>query len=391
MNSWSGICDNDSMNNDNSTTHFDVIVIGGGIAGAGVAANLAKRSRVVLLEREQQPGYHSTGRSAALFSEIYGNFHIRALSRASREFFLQPPQGFAQTGLLHSRGTLFLASAEQQPLLDAMLEEKDIAQSIELLDTQAALAKCAVLDAAKIIGGLYERDSSDIEVHELHQGYLRMFRSLGGRLCNSVDVDGIEYSHGQWMVASGKLRFRAPLVVNAAGAWADHVAMAAGLQAVGLSPKLRTAALVPAPADIDVGSFPLVFDLAEQFYFKPDAGQLLISPADETPTAPCDAQPEELDIAIAIDRIEKVTTLTINKVTHRWAGLRTFAPDKSPVVGWDPRATGFFWLAGQGGYGIQTAPALSELAAALIHGDRVPTKLIDHGVDAAALHPGRLL
>jgi D-arginine dehydrogenase len=346
---------------------------------------------VILLERESQPGFHSTGRSAALFSEIYGNSHVRALSRASREFFLHPPAGFAQADMLRNRGTLFLASQEQQPLLDALLREADVARATQVLDVPAALSKCSILDAGKIIGGVFEPDASDIEVHELHHGFLRMFRSHGGRIFNSSSVDAIEYGDGRWQVRAGERRFAAPLLVNAAGAWADEVATLAGLQALGLTPKLRTAALVPVPADVNIAAFPLVIDLAEQFYFKPDAGHLLISPADETPTAPCDAQPDDLDIAIAIDRIEKVTTLSINKVSHRWAGLRTFAPDKSPVAGWDPRAAGFFWLAGQGGYGIQTAPALAELAAALVLKDVVPGRLIDHGVDATALDPKRLL
>lgn len=380
------------MSNANSAHSCDVIVIGAGIAGAGVAANLARRSRVILLERESQPGFHSTGRSAALFSEIYGNFQIRALSRASREFFLHPPAGFAQTDMLHNRGSLFLVSEpEHQPLLDAMLREPDVARSTEILDVRGALEKCSILDAGKISGGLYEPDSKDIEVHELHHGFLRMFRSHGGKVFNSAGVDAIEFADGRWNVLAGEQRFAAPVIVNAAGAWADQVAALAGLQAIGLSPKLRSAALVPVPADLNIATFPMVIDLAERFYFKPDAGQLLISPADETSTAPCDAQPDEMAIAVAIDRIEQVTTLNINRVSHRWAGLRTFAVDKSPVVGWDPRAAGFFWLAGQGGYGIQTAPALSQLAAALVLKEAVPGKLLDHGVDAAALDPKRLL
>src|SRR5690606_19682222 len=181
-----------------------------------------------------------------------------------------------------------------------------------------------------------------------------------------------------------------PYLVNAAGAWADVIGTMAGLAPLGLTPKLRTAALVPVPEALDVTSFPLVIDIAEQFYFKPDARDLLISPADETPVQPCDAQPDEFDIAVAIDRIEQVTTLQIKRVKHRWAGLRTFAPDKTPVVGWDERATGFFWLAGQGGYGIQTAPALSELAAASVLGREVPERILEHGIDTNALHPRRL-
>jgi D-arginine dehydrogenase len=368
----------------------DVIVIGAGIAGAGVAAHLPEHARVILLERESQPGYHSTGRSAALFSEIYGNEHVRALSRASRDFFLRPPRNFTQIELVKPRGTLFIATRDQEALVEAMLQEPGVAQLTELIDTKAAREKCSILDANKVIGGVFEAASQDIEVHELHHGYLRQFRARGGVQFNSTAVDALEYANGNWSVAAGKLRFCAPYVVNAAGAWADEMATLAGLAPLGLTPKLRTAALVPVPAELGVADFPIVIDIAEQFYFKPDAGDLLVSPADEIPVQPCDAQPDELGIAMAIDRIEHVTTLQINRVTHRWAGLRTFAADKTPVVGWDHRATGFFWLAGQGGYGIQTAPALSELAAASILNREVPEQLLSHGVDASALQPRRL-
>lgn len=368
----------------------DVIVIGAGIAGAGVAAHLAEHVRVILLERESLPGYHSTGRSAALFSEIYGNEHVRALSRASRDFFFRPSPDFTQIDLVKPRGTLFLATRAQEALVETMLKEPGVAQLTEFIDANAACEKCSILDANKIAGGLFEAASQDIEVHELHQGYLRKFRARGGVQFNSTEVDTLEHANGRWSVSAGKLRFCAPYVVNAAGAWADEMAALAGLAPLGLTPKLRTAALVPVPAALDVPKFPIVIDIAEQFYFKPDAGDLLVSPADEIPVAPCDAQPDELGIAMAIDRIEQVTTLQIKRVTHRWAGLRTFAPDKTPVVGWDSRAPGFFWLAGQGGYGIQTAPALSELAAASILGREVPEQLLNHGVDANALHPRRL-
>ena len=368
----------------------DVIVIGAGIAGAGVAAHLAEHARVILLERESQPGYHSTGRSAALFSEIYGNEHVRALSRASRDFFFRPPRDFTHIDLVKPRGTLFLATREQESLIETMLQQPGVAQLTEFIDTRTAREKCSILDGNKVAGGLFESASQDIEVHELHQGYLRQFRARGGVQFGSTEVDGLEYANGGWNLSSGKLRFGAPYIVNAAGAWADEVAALAGLAPLALTPKLRTAALVPVPAALGVAKFPIVIDIAEQFYFKPDAGDLLVSPADETPVAPCDAQPDEFDIAVAIDRIEQVTTLQINRVTHRWAGLRTFAPDKTPVMGWDERATGFFWLAGQGGYGIQTAPALSELAAASILGREAHERLLSHGVDADALHPRRL-
>lgn len=368
----------------------DVIVIGAGIAGAAVAAHLAEHVRVILLEREPQPGYHSTGRSAALFSEIYGNEHVRALSRASRAFFFEPPRDFTQIDLVKPRGTLFLATHQQEGLVETMLQEPGVARLTELIDARQACEMCPILDAGKVAGALLEEASQDIEVHELHHSYLRMFRARGGVQLNSTAVDRLEYENGRWNVFADERKFSAPYVVNAAGAWADEIATLAGLAPLGLTPKLRTAALVPVPPELGVAKFPIVIDIAEQFYFKPDAGDLLVSPADETPVQPCDAQPDELDIAVAIDRIEQVTTLQFNRVKHRWAGLRTFAPDKTPVVGWDDRATGFFWLAGQGGYGIQTAPALSELAAASVLGRSMPEHLLGHGIDMNALHPRRL-
>jgi D-arginine dehydrogenase len=357
--------------------HADVIVIGAGIAGASVAAHLAEAQRVVLLEREDRAGYHSTGRSAALFTEIYGNTVIRALTRASRKFLFEPPAGFAEGPLTRPRGCLYVAALP------------DVAPATRPLEVREALALCPILREGYVAAALLEPDSSDIDVNALHQGYLRLFRRRAGRLVTNAPVEGLEHGAQGWTVCAGTERFTARLLVNAAGAWADEVAALAGLERVGLQPRRRTAVLVDVPPDVDVSRWPFVNDVDEQFYFKPEGGSLFLSPADETPVQPSDAQPDEWDVATAVERIEAATTLRITRLKARWAGLRTFAPDRTPVVGFSSEREGFFWLAGQGGYGIQTAPALSRAAAALILESRLPEEL--RGLDAAlaALSPRR--
>jgi D-arginine dehydrogenase len=367
----------------------DIIVIGAGMAGASVAAQLAETQRVVLLEREERAGYHATGRSAALFTEIYGNAVIRALTRASRAFLFDPAPDFAESALTHPRGCLYIATAEQLEALRRFAALPDIAPATRWLSAGEARDRCPILREEYVSGALLEPDSSDIEVHALHHGYLRLFRQRGGRFINNAAVEALERDTRGWIVRAGAESLQAPIVVNAAGAWADEIAQLAGVRPVGLVPCRRTAVLVDPPAGMTVEEWPFVNDIDEQFYFKPDAGSLFISPADETATVPGDAQPDEWDIAVAVDRVQAATTLEIHRLKARWAGLRTFAPDRSPVVGFSPDAAGFFWLAGQGGYGIQTAPALSRAAAALVQGLPLPQDLLAAGVAAADLSPLR--
>jgi D-arginine dehydrogenase len=367
----------------------DVIVIGAGIAGASVAAHLAQTRNVVLLEREERPGYHSTGRSAALFTEIYGNPVIRALTRASRGFLFEPPGSFTDGPLTHPRGCLYVATAAQLPALRRFHALPDIAPATRAVTPAEARGLCPILREEYVAGALLETDSADIEVHALHQGYLRLFRQRNGRLVNNAEARTIERAGELWIVRAGAETYAAPLIVNAAGAWADGVATLAGIAPIGLVPCRRTAVLVDPPPGMTVNAWPFVNDVDEQFYFKPEAGSLFLSPADETPVAPGDAQPDEWDIAAAVERMEAATTLQIKRLKARWAGLRTFAPDRSPVVGFAPQAAGFFWLAGQGGYGIQTAPALSRAAAALALGGPLPEDLRAAGVEAADLAPAR--
>jgi D-arginine dehydrogenase len=368
---------------------FDVVVIGAGMAGASAAAEIARTRRVVLLERESHPGYHSTGRSAALFSETYGNAIVRALTRASREFFYAPPDGFVEHPLVRTRGSLHIARNDQIGALNAFFALPDVAANARFVDANEAKKICPLLRDGYAAGAILEPDAADVDVHALHQGYLRQFRARGGTLFTDAGITALQRTSANWIVHTTAGEFAAPIVVNAAGAWADQVAGLAGLGPLGITPNRRTALLVDPPRGVDVDNLPNTIDIEEQFYFKPDAGKLFLSPADETPSPPCDAQPDEMDVAIAIDRVQQATAIDVRHVFRKWAGLRSFAPDRAPVIGYDERAQGFFWLAGQGGYGIQTAPAASLLASAFVNEGRVPDALAAFGVGEAQLSPGR--
>jgi D-arginine dehydrogenase len=367
----------------------DILVIGAGIAGASVAAHLAETCSVVMVEREERPGYHATGRSAALFTEIYGNSTIRSLTRASRHFLFETPSEFSEVPLTRPRGCLYIATAAQLDAIHAFHTLPDIEPETRLLEAGAAHELCPILRQGYVAGALLEPACADIDVHALHQGYLRLFKQRGGRVLHNASVHSLARLSGGWTAEAGGDSVAAGMVVNAAGAWADEIAVLAGLPRIGLTPCRRTVVLVDAPADMDIGAWPFVNDIDDKFYFKPDAGSIFLSPADETPSAPTDAQPEEWDVAAAVDRFEQATTLQVRRLKARWAGLRTFAPDRTPVVGYSTIAPGFFWLAGQGGYGIQTAPALSRAAAALIRGTLLPEDLTAQGVEMQALSPAR--
>jgi D-arginine dehydrogenase len=349
---------------------FDILVIGAGIAGTSIAAELAATHRVAILEREAHPGYHATGRSAALFSESYGNETVRALSRASRDFFYAPPQGFADQPLVRPRGSLQIAAESQMSQLEALAKNPDLAGSVRRLDRAAALAICPVLRPERVCAALLENDAADVDVHGLHQGYLRRFLGAGGRMIVEAEALALDFDGRAWAVVTRNGTYAAPIIVNAAGAWADTIASLARVLPLAIQPCRRTVVLAELPDGIVAERWPMVLDIDEEFYMKPDAGLLLVSPADETPSPPCDVQPEEWDVAVAIDRVEQATTLSLTRLRKRWAGLRSFAPDRSPVIGFDPAREGFFWLAGQGGYGIQTAPAAARLAACLLRNDR---------------------
>lgn len=386
---------------------FDYLVVGGGMAGMSVAAELSRHGRVALVERESQPGYHATGRSAALFSELYGNAAIRGLTRASRRFYFQPPAGFAEYSLVSPRDTMYFAGSDDAHLLAALQaqlgEEAARAASpspgLQRLDAAQALARTPVFRPGYLAGALLETGSADIDVSGVLQGYAAQCRRQGVLTLLGRTVEGVQRVGVDWEVVlspepgqgggGSTNRLRAPVLVNAAGAWGDALAALAGVPGVGLVPKRRTAVLVEVPGHLDAHRWPAAIHAGESFYFKPDAGLLLLSPADETPSEPCDAQPDEFDIAVAVDRFEQVTGQPVRKLRGRWAGLRSFVADKSPVVGFDPQAPGFFWLVGQGGYGIQTAPAMARLAAALAQGKDIPDDIAAEGVTTQDLTPAR--
>lgn len=370
---------------------FDYAIVGAGIAGASLAYQLAGKGSVLLLERESQPGYHSTGRSAAMFMESYGTPTIRALTRASRAFYEAPPPGFVDHPLMTPRGVLYIAREDQQDLLAATFAElSKAAPDIEQISAAAALAMVPVIRAEGLLGAIFEKDAQDIDVHALHQGYLRGMRAGGGVLQNNAELVAARHSEGVWTLSFADGRsVQAKHVVNAAGAWADVVAGHCGALPVGLEPRRRSAFTFAAPQGQPSHGWPAVVGIDESFYFKPDAGQLLGSPANADPVAPHDVVPEELDVAAGIHYIQEATTLTITRPSHTWAGLRSFVADGDFVVGWDDACPNFFWLAAQGGYGIQTAAAVSELACVLVLRQPVPARLQQEGVDAQALAPGR--
>jgi D-arginine dehydrogenase len=375
------------------TDRFDVVIIGGGIAGAGAGYELARAGKkVVLLERESQPGYHTTGRSAALFAETYGNAPIRALTVASRDFLMNPPAGFASVPILTPRGALHIGSTAQSAELDAKFEDmRKLVPSVKRLGAAETAALMPVLKAEAVSGGaLAEPDAMDIEVHALHNGLLRGMTAAGGRLITDAEVTGITQSGADWQVESSKGAFSAPVVINAAGAWSDVVAGMAGVKPIGLKPKRRTAVTFDPPNGVDIHAWPMVIDADEEWYFKPDAGRILLSPCDETDSEPTDAQPDEMDIAIAVDRLETVSNLQVRRLAAKWAGLRSFVEDRTVVCGFDAGKPGFFWLSAQGGYGIQTSAAMARVASALAQGRGLPQDVADLGVTEKDLSPARL-
>ncbi|PWV97770.1 D-arginine dehydrogenase [Hoeflea marina] len=368
---------------------FDIVVIGAGIAGASAAAELASGARVALIEMEQQPGYHTTGRSAAVFAPSYGPPAIRALTRASRAFFENPPAGFAGAPLFSPRGILMIARRDQLGALDALIEAVSADSGTRRVEGDVLDSIQPLLRPGYAAAGMHDAGGQDIDVNALHQGYLRSFRAAGGTVITSAAVTGLGRTGEGWEIETRQGALNAAVIINAAGAWADEIGTLAGAGRIGLTPKRRTAMVVAEPAGTDCAHLPITIDVEEEFYLKPDAGRLLISPADETPSEPCDAQPEELDVAIGVDRIITAFALDIRRIDNKWAGLRSFVADGSPVIGYSGLVPGFYWLAGQGGYGIQSAPAISQFVAAQVLGRALPDFLHDHGFDPASTAPVR--
>ena len=366
-----------------------VIVIGAGMAGASAAAFLAERGPVTILEAEDAPGYHTTGRSAASYIDTYGHPKVCALTRASREFFWNPPAGFADYPLVRPRAELEIARPSQTAPLEALLAEH--AGALRPVGRDEILRLCPILRPDIDWRGAINDATADIDVDALLQGFLRMAKGRGAELVTGARVAALDRTAVGWRVTTAAGTFEAETVVNAAGAWAGEVGRLGGLGDLGLTPCRRTAVRIEPSVRDGIGDWPFVIDVEETFYFRPDAGGLMLSPADETPCEPCDAQAEELDVALAVDAFEAATTEQVRRIAHRWAGLRTFAPDRIPIVGPDPREPAFVWLAGQGGYGIQTAPALGMATAALVASGELPPGLRDEGIRAHDLGPKRLL
>jgi D-arginine dehydrogenase len=367
---------------------FDFGVVGAGMAGVSAAYELARDSTVCVLEREDLLACHSTGRSAAISLQAYGNATVRALTCASRAFYLSPPEGFAPEPLSSRRPALYLAGPDRVHELRAHFDAvRPLVPTLLWLEGTALLevVPCLALDCWR--AGILEPDGLDLDVHGIHQGYVHGLKLRGGRVMTGAEVRHIGRRAGRWILQTPVGEVSARVLVNAAGAWADDVGRRAGARPIGLRPLRRTAILVDAGPES--ARWPYVGSIDEELYFKPDAGRLLVSPCDETPVEPHDPAPDPYDVAVAVDRLERATTIRVAHVAHRWAGLRSFVADRTPVAGRDPEIDELVWLAAQGGYGIQTAPALARACRALAVGEDLPRDLAALGVRPEALMPAR--
>ncbi len=369
-----------------SMDHFDVAIIGAGIAGASLAGRIAGKRKTILLEMEERPAYHTTGRSASAYEPNYGTPAMLALTRAGGDFFKSPPQGFTEAPLFTPRGSLFFEAEGQE------------AHTARLLRESAGLSEINEAEARQIFPILREgyaqrifRDhgTGDLDVDLIHRGFMKMFKAGGGTVALSSPVQALERKGNAWVVTLPGRKISATTVVNAAGAWGDIVGQMAGAKALDLVPKRRSIAVVPPPDGMASDGWPMVTDVGETWYSKPQSGKLLVSSADATPVEPHDAYADDMAIAEGIERMMNATTIEVERVEHTWGGLRSFVSDKVAVAGYDPKQEGFFWLVGQGGYGIQTSPALSETAAALLLGEAIPQRILDFGLDPKALSPQR--
>lgn len=374
---------------------FDAIVIGGGIAGVSIAYELASDHRVGLLEMETHLAFHTTGRSAATFLETYGGEQIRALTTGSREFFENPPDFFGHSPL-RQLGLVWVATHGRGAKVAQMhAETSALVPDVRLLSPDEAVQLNPILKREYIEQAMYEPGAMELDVHLLHQGFVAGFRERGGivhtaaRVTGAVRSEDFDDDHVWTLTDSGGHKYRAPLVINAAGSWVDVVAATFGARSVGISPLRRTIFMVPSPQGSRTASLPMAADVDDTFYVKPDGEQYLCSPAEEVLQAPSDPRPDELRIAQAMEVIDQATHIGPRHVRSSWAGLRNFTPDRVPVVGFDPLVAGFFWFGGQGGYGIQTAPSMARLGAALVRGERPPADLVERGLDITRLEPAR--
>ena len=365
-------------------TDSDIIIIGAGIAGASLASELSDTHNVILLEREDHAGYHATGRSAAIFLPTYGPAVIQALTKASGAFFHNTPKDFCPTPLLSPRSTMMVAKTGDEAHINEALAVGMC--EIDISETQKRIPP---LNTNLYNRAFVDDDTSDIEVDVLLHAHLKKFKQNGGKLLRRSEVTAIEKTSDGWKIQCKNETYTGAIIVNAAGAWADTIATMANLPVCNLHPKRRSAALIDVSTKWDSSTWPLTVGAGNTFYFRPMGAKLMISPADETVTQAHDAWADDMALAQAMELFGEATGYDVTHVEHSWAGLRTFAPDGDPVVGFDPQANGFFWLAGQGGYGIQTSPALSRLAAALIRGQEIPQDIAEFGVKSQLLSPDR--
>jgi glycine/D-amino acid oxidase-like deaminating enzyme len=337
----------------------DIIIIGGGVAGVSAAARLAPHGAVTVLETEESLAYHASGRSAAMFIRDYGNATIKALNAASADH-----HHHADGGVLSERGMMLLARADQAEAFHA--EAADLGLSEISLDEAAAL--WPILNPDTVAHAAYRPDAYDLDTDLLIQNFARAARKHGAQILTRAPVTAIARTGGRWQVTAGGHDHTADIVVNAAGAWADDIAVMAGAAPLGITPYRRSMARIPAPGGLDTSHWPFVDGVAESWYAKPDAGALIVSPSEEDPVDPHDAWADDMVLAEGLARYEEMVTHPVTRMLANWAGLRSFAPDRALVIGPDSHVPGFHWLAGQGGYGFQTAPAASQLAADLITG-----------------------
>jgi len=362
------------------------LVIGGGIAGLSAAAALSERASVTVLEAEEQIGFHSSGRSATMLHYALGDRLVRALTLASRPFFDEPPATFGDVG--HRMPVLVYAREDELGGLEELDAEISRFVRLERLDAKAIHDLCPLLRVGPggAVAGIADRNGIRIDPHALLQGNLRRLRDRGGQLLTGQRVSAITRQEGAWEVVTGEGdRFSAPILVNAAGAWADVVAELAGVRPIGLSPKRRTIITFDAPPGTRLDGLPFAKTVGDELYFAPESGRLFASPMDEVPSDPCDAQPDEYEVALAAHRMGERTIVKVARIHSKWAGLRTFTPDRHPAAGFAEEADGFFWLAGQGGFGLQTSPAMAAITVALITGEQWSV----NDVSAEALSPGR--
>jgi D-arginine dehydrogenase len=369
---------------------YDFVVIGAGMAGASAAYELSTQGSVLLLEAESQAGYHSTGRSAALFTRNYGTAMVREINGLSSGFFTAPPDGFCEHPLLTPRGALAVAPHGEEGLLDPVLAASTPANTVVELSVADALEMVPILRADQIARAVYEESVTDIEVAMMLQSYLKGVKRRGGVVETRAPVTALKREADVWEITAGRNTHRGKTLINAAGAWADQIGAMAGAEAIGLVAKRRTAIILDAPQGMDVAQFPCVDFATNDAYLKPEAGKFMASPGDATPVAPQDVQPDEMDVAILADWIERHTLIPVRRISHSWAGLRSFVPDEGPVVGRDGQVPDFIWHAGQGGYGIMMAPSLARAVAAICADGPMPEDFVKCGLTQDILGPERL-